>query len=67
MAHLLLHLLWPRGASEKIWRTSSLVVVISAIGPCSDPGDELTMTAHFGHVDDDYDFRSGSEQSTFSL
>ena len=46
MAHLLLHLPWPRSASEKIWRTSSLVVVISPIGPCSDPGDELTMTAH---------------------
>ena len=22
------------------------MVVISPIGPCSDPGDELTMTAH---------------------
>ena len=31
---------------ENISRTSSLVVVISPIGPCSDPGDELTMTAH---------------------
>ena len=31
---------------EKISRTSSLVVVISPIGPCSDPRDELTMTAH---------------------
>ena len=36
---------------ENISRTSSLVVVISPIGPCSDPGDELTMTAHCAPTD----------------
>ena len=31
---------------KNIWRTSSLVDVISPIGPCSDPRYELTMTGH---------------------
>ena len=31
---------------KNIWRTLSLVDVISPIGPCSDPRYELTMTGH---------------------